>query len=159
MATTDRVFTSKEKGDLFLKLSKTKQKTDAGLFDNNKDLFLLAAAIGFKDNRKRPLLKKDGEIPLSVFQKSKDNLDFIDLVALGDTKDVYILDWDDEDMVDKKLRIIEEYANRGLEIIEERLYNNNTDIFDNLLQLINCELSGESHFNNIGDLKNIIELI
>ena len=156
---TDRVFTSKEKTDLFIKLSKTKQKTKDGIFDNNKDLFLFAASLGYKDNKRRPLLKKDSEIPLSVFQRSKDNLDFIDLVALGDTGDVYILDWDDEEVVDKKLTIIEEYANRGLEIIEEKLFNNNTDIYDNLLQLINSELKGDSANQDIGKLEDLVDLI
>lgn len=155
----DRVFTSKEKTDLFLKLSKTKQKNKDGIFDNNKDLFLFAASLGYKDNKKRPLAKKDGEIPLSVFQRSKNNLDFIDLIALGDTGDVYILDWDDEKIVDKKLTIIEEYANRGLEIIEDKLFNNNTDIYDNLLQLINRELKGEHANQNIGKLEDLVDLI
>lgn len=155
----DRVFTSKEKTDLFLKLSKTKQKTQDGIFDNNKDLFLFATSLGYKDNKKRPLAKKDGEIPLSVFQRSKNNLDFIDLIALGDTGDVYILDWDDEVIVDKKLTIIEEYANRGLEIIEEKLFNNNTDIYDNLLQLINSELKGDSANQDIGKLEDLVDLI
>jgi len=156
---TDRVFTSKEKADLFLKLSKSKQKTGDWMFENNKDLFVFAASLGYKDGRKRELDKRDGEIPLSVFQKSKGNLDFIDLIALGDTKDVYILDWDDEEMVDKKLTIIEEYANHGLEIIEEKLFNNNTDIYDNLLQLVNRELSGDSLGQDIGNLEDLVELI
>ena len=155
----DRVFISKEKGDLFVKLSKTKQKGKDGIFDNNKDLFLFAASLGFKDHKKRPLDKKDSEIPLSVFQRSKNNLDFIDLIALGDTGDVYILDWDEEEIVDKKLTIIEEYANRGLEIIEEKLFNNNTDIYDNLLQLINSELKGDSANQNIGKLEDLVDLI
>lgn len=156
---TDRVFTSKEKADLFIKLSKTKQKNKDWIFDNNKDLFLFAASLGYKDNKKRPLDKRDGEIPLSVFQRSKDNLDFIDLIALGDTGDVYILDWDDEEIVDKKLTIAEEYANRGLEIIEEKLFNNNTDVYDNLLQLINNELKGEHDSKDIGKLEDLVELI
>ena len=155
----DRVFTSKEKTDLFMKLSKTKQKTEDGIFDNNKDLFLFAASLGYKDKKRRALLKRDNEIPLSVFQKSKDNLDFIDLIALGDTKDVYILDWDDEEIIDKKLTIIEEYANRGLEIIEEKLFNNNTDIYDNLLQLVHQELTGNHIEQDIDNIENLVKLI
>ena len=154
----DRVFTSKEKADLFIKLSKTKQKTGDGIFNNNKDLFLFAVSLGYKHKRKVPLEKRENEIPLSVFQKSKDNLDYIDLIALGDTKDVYILDWNDDEVVDKKLTILEEYANGGLEIIEERLFNNNTDIYDNLLQLLNSELKGKISNLDIGklDIKEII---
>lgn len=156
---TDRVFTSKEKANLFLNLSKSKQKTGDGIFENNKDLFIFAVSLGYRDGKKRELLKRDGEIPLSVFQKSKANLDYIDLIALGDTKDVYILDWDDESMVDKKLTILEEYANRGLEIIEEKLFNNNTDIYDNLLQLVNNEVNGDSFGKDIGNLDTLVDLI
>jgi len=154
----DRVFTSKEKADLFIKLSKTKQKTGDGIFNNNKDLFLFAVSLGYKYERKIPLKKRENEIPLSVFQKSKDNLDYIDLIALGHTKDVYILDWNDDEVVDKKLTILEEYANGGLEIIEERLFNNNTDVYDNLLQLLNNELKGKDSNLDIGklDIKEIV---
>jgi len=154
----DRVFTSKEKADLFIKLSKTKQKTGDWIFNNNKDLFLFSVSLGYKYERKIPLLKRENEIPLSVFQKSKDNLDYIDLIALGDTKDVYILDWNDDKVVEKKLTILEEYANGGLEIIEERLFNNNTDIYDNLLQLLSSELKGKGSNLDIGklDIKEIV---
>ena len=154
----DRVFTSKEKADLFTKLSKTKQKTGDGIFNNNKDLFLFAVSLGYKYEKRIPLKKKENEIPLSVFQKSKDNLDYIDLIALGETKDVYILDWNEDEVVDKKLTILEEYANGGLEIIEEKLFNNNTDVYDNLLQLLKSELQGEVSSLDIGTL-NIKEII
>ena len=154
---TDRVFYSKEKENLFLKLSKTKQKTDDGIFLNNKDLFLFALSLGYKYEKNPTLKKRSGEIHLSVFQKSK-NMDYIDLIALGDTKDIYILDWDDEEIVNKKLGIIEEYANGGLEIIEESLFNNNTDIYDNLLQLINNELDDSSN-KNIRELRDMVDLI
>ena len=156
----DRVFYSKEKEDLFVKLSKTKQKTGDGIFNNNKDLFLFSISLGYKYGEKLPLKKRDnGMIHLSVFQKSKHNIDYIDLIALGDTKDFYILDWDDEDVVNKKLAIVEEYANRGLEIIEEKLFNNNTDIYDNLLQLINSELGDNSSNKNIRKLSDVVDLI
>ncbi len=156
---SDRVFYSKEKNDLFLKLSKTKQKTNEGIFDNNKDLFLFVMALGYKHEKKIPLKKKDNTIPLAVFQKSKNNIDFIDLIALGDTKNIYILDWDDEKIVEKKLEIIEEYANGGLEIIEKELFNNNTDIYDNLLQLINIELTSNIKKEVINDISDIASLI
>lgn len=154
----DRVFTSNDKANLFNKLSKTYQKTGDGIFNNNKDLFLFAVSLGYKHKKKIPLLKKENEIHLSVFQKSKDNLDYIDLVALGHTKDVYILDWNDDEVVNTKLTILEEYANGGLEIIEERLFNNNTDIYDNLLQLLNSELKGKSSNLDIGklDIKEMV---
>lgn len=154
----DRVFVSKDKTDLFIKLSRTKHQNRHWLFDNNKDLFLFALAIGWNHQLSLPLEKRDIEIPLSIFQKSSDNIDFIDLVALGTTKDVYILDWDDEKRVEEKLSIVEMYANGGLEIINDKLFNNNTDIYDNLLQLVHYE-SSNKHTTEITDLKNIVDLI
>jgi len=158
----DRVFAAKDKSELFLKLSRTKQKdSDTWLFDNNKDLFLFAVAIGFKHEKREPLEKRDTEIPLSVFQKSKDNLDFIDLIALGATENVYILDWDDEGKVEEKLTIVEEYANWGLRYMNEKILNSSSGLYDNLLQIINKEF--ENNVNGSDglpdDLDNIVSLI
>ncbi len=44
-------------------------------------------------------------------------------------------------------------------ITEEKLFNNNTDIYDNLLQLINSEFKGESANQDIGKLEDLVELI
>ena len=158
----DRVFASKDKADLFIKLSRTRQKdSDSWLFDNNKDLFLFALAIGWKHNKRHPLEKRDTEIPLSVFQKSGDNVDYIDLVALGATEDVYILDWDDEERVEHKLTIVEEYANGGLSYLNDKLLNNSSGIYDNLLQLLDSELgSGEKDIDDFpDDLDDIVSFM
>ena len=161
MATTDRVFVSSDKNDLFMKLSKTKAKTQNKdvLFESNKDMFILAAALAFKAKKKLKLDTKKNEIQLSVFQRSKDNMDVIDLVALGDTKDVYILDWDNDEIVDKKLRIIEEYANAGLEILDSILFRGKTTLYDNLLLWITKELSDEKPPREIGELGDSVDLI
>jgi dnd system-associated protein 4 len=154
----DRVFAAKDKADIFNKLSRTKQKDDNWLFDTNKDLFLFALAVGWKHQLRIPLNKRDTEIPLSVFQKSTDNIDFIDLVALGETKDVHILDWENDEKVEKKLTIAEEYANGGLEILRNKLFNNKTDLRDNLLQFINKECSNKTN-DDIVEINNIVNLI
>ncbi len=51
------------------------------------------------------------------------------------------------------------YLNIGLEIIEEKLFNNNTNIYDNLLQLVNSELKSEGASPDIGKLEDLVELV
>ena len=149
----DRVWCSKDKAYLVDKLSRSGQNTD-GVFENNKDLFLFAASLGFSDGVKRKLEDKRGkEILLGHFQRSKDNIDYIDLIALGDTEDVYILDWEDEQVEEKKITIFEEYVNRGFEIIEDKVFNTRSDVYDNILQLINSEInSNEQEVNELINL-------
>jgi dnd system-associated protein 4 len=152
----DRVFASTDKSDLFEKLSKTKQKNDEWLFENNKDIFLFAVALGWKHKKRIPLKKRQTEIPLAVFQKSRDNIHYIDLIALAENKDVYILNWDDEKKVEEKLQIVEEYANGGLEILRNKLFSSSGHLYDNLLLLVK-ETCGEKQV--IDDLTDIDELV
>lgn len=150
----DRVFADDNKRHLFEKLCLDQKNK---IFNTNKDLFLFAVAIGFKYKQKLPLRHRGTEIPFTVFQKDKKNFYFIDLIALGDTEDVHILDWDSEKIVDEKIKIFEEYANAGLEVIDQKLFKESGDIFENLLQLIYKELEN----NNIQnfDLDDLIEKI
>ncbi|BAF70783.1 DNA phosphorothioation-associated protein 4 [Nitratiruptor sp. SB155-2] len=151
----DRIFADQDKRYLFEKLCLDKKEN---IFNSNKDLILFAAALGYKHNQKFPLKKRDTEIPLAVFQRDKKDFYFIDIIALGDLEDISILDWDNGDIVDKKLGIFEEYANAGLVIIEHKLFRESGDVYDNLLQLIYKEIN-EKEEDEEFNLSDLIEKI
>ncbi len=43
--------------------------------------------------------------------------------------------------------------------MEEKLFNNNADIYDNLLQLINGKLNSGSVHQDIGKIEDLVDLI
>ncbi len=159
----DRVYAPEDKRWIFNKLRKSNDNPE-GFFETNKDIFVFAATIGFNQNKAFEVSKRGVEIPFHIFDK--DNKDFIDTIALANTLDdsltvgdVNMLSWQDDDIVEKKLTIIEEFANGGLEILNQELFQNNTTIHDNLLQLINNELKDEHDNKDIGNLEDLVDLI
>lgn len=87
------------------------------LFSTMKDVYILATIIGFQRNKRIPFDKSGGEaIKLSLLNSDDKNI--IDSIALDETNDITILL---EENTDKKLEIIEEYANGGMEVLYESL--------------------------------------
>ena len=163
---TTTLYISDDKRWIVDKLKKTSDNKE-GFFESNKDVFVFAVSLGFNHNKQRELLNtKGGEIPLHLF--TKDHKDYIDTIAIASTLDitdsekgkVELLSWEDEDAVNKKLKIFQEYANGGLEILNSELFQTNATIYDNLLQLIYKESSSDNLSTpKIGNLKSLINAI
>lgn len=161
----DRVFAPSEKRWIFNKLKRSSVENPDGIFESNKDILVFCASIGFKRNMPREFnrdSKNDVEILLLRF--TKEDHAFIDTIALASTfnntdpesGNVNLFSWEKDDMVEQKLLIFEQYVNGGLEILDKELFQNNTSIFDNLLQLINKELKTTESEKEIIDLKNLV---
>ena len=85
------------------------------LFETMKDVFMLALVIGYLKDSKRPFSRTGGEpIKLTIFDDYDKNI--MDIIALDKKKDTSIL-INEEQAVDEKYRIMEEYANGGMEIL------------------------------------------
>lgn len=161
---TGSLYIADDKRWIVDKLKKTAENKD-GFFESNKDIFVFAVSVGFNHNKPRELQDtKGGEIPLHIF--TKENKDYIDTVAIASTLDandldkgdVELLSWENEQAVDKKLTIFQEFANGGLEIIDNELFQNKTTVYDNLLQLIYRESNnGSSKASKIGNLMGMID--
>lgn len=111
-------------------LSSTGQR----LFDTFMDLMIFAAAIGFSSGKRIPLETKGLEIREVTFENNqKDGL--IYLLALINTKDGNILR--DENSAEC-WKIFEEYANGGMQILDNYLNSKATDIdgVDSLINLL-----------------------
>jgi dnd system-associated protein 4 len=107
---------------------------DYQIFDKMKDVFMVAACLGVMEGVREPLTKTGGEIPWSVFHGNTDG-PIIDSIALSETGDVKIL-MDDEETSNRKLEIVEEYANHGMKILKSRIIDRPGDPLENLVSLI-----------------------
>lgn len=103
---------SAEYEDYFQELGGNGKNT---IFDSMKDVFMFAASLGYKYNKRIPVKKRGGE-PIALRHFSDDDRKMIDLLALSVTNDISILFSEDE-FVDKKYEIIEELANGGIGIM------------------------------------------
>lgn len=80
-----------------------------------KDVFMLALVVGYLRDNKKPFSKNGGEpIKLTIFDDYDKNI--MDIIALNKMNDTDIL-INDEQNIEAKYRMIEEYANGGMEIL------------------------------------------
>jgi dnd system-associated protein 4 len=100
-------------------------KTQRSLFPTMRDLLCFAAALGFAENRRTPLIGKTADIDGRIFENSDQATDLVYLVALAGTGDITILQADREDAA---VAVFEEYANGGLALLQEWLIATPGDI-------------------------------
>lgn len=85
------------------------------IFDTMKDVFMLALVVGYLKDIKRSFSKVGGEpIKLTIFDDFDKNI--MDIIALNKKNDTGIL-LNEEQAVEEKYRMIEDYANGGMDIL------------------------------------------
>ncbi len=93
--------------------------TNRTLFPTIRELLCFAALLGYSEKRRIPLDKDEGAEDISYQQFERGEAeDLIYLIALAETKDPEILKDGEES---RCAEIFEEYANGGLNIIDEAL--------------------------------------
>lgn len=112
-------------------LYKALKEGESGVFETYKDILMMAACIGVKLNERVPFDSVAEPIEWDVFS-GKTDLPIVNAIALKETGDVSIL-LDDDETFDRKLTILEEYANGGMEEIKARLLDAPGDALDNLV--------------------------
>jgi dnd system-associated protein 4 len=118
----NRVRVGKDKADLVKALTLGNDTT--GPFQTYADAIAFAAALGAK-RKKRVVLqevskKEPGAIGQEIFiSRGYDRL--IKLLAIAETKDINIISPNDVEAEETRIAIFEEYANGGLEILQEEL--------------------------------------
>ncbi|MEP0857888.1 DNA phosphorothioation-associated protein 4 [Trichocoleus sp. DQ-U1] len=118
----NRIRIAKDKADLVQGLVASDSTT--GPFQTYADAIAFAAALGAKRRKRSPLgeisKREPGAIALEVFvSRGTDRV--IQLLSIAETKDIKILSPTDENSEEQRIRIFEEYANGGLEIIQDEL--------------------------------------
>ncbi len=84
---------------------------------NMSDIFVYAAVFGFKNNKRTELLVKRPQISAVAFTKSQKSI--LLTIAISDRQNIDVL-FDADRVID----IIEQYANAGVEILEQDLLGN-----------------------------------
>ena len=126
-------------------------RNETKFFDNMKDVFMFALALGFKHNKKEVIVKSGGEpISLRIFTDEDENI--FNVIALSHTNDISIL-LDDDDILEKKYKLMEEFANGGMSIIADAFCKPVVDEseFKKFIELYNEE-NGQSPRSSLEDL-------
>ena len=108
-------------------------------FQSYADALVFAAALGMRQGRREPIKEYSKEIdPIrqDIFTgKGYDQV--INLLAVADTNDPRIVA-SNEAAEEERIKIFEEYANAGLEIIEE-IFRGSVDYSEQLLLFLGSE--------------------
>lgn len=90
------------------------------LFDNMKEVYMVALLMGYFHKFRKPLGKSSKDpIRINVFDPNDKNI--MDVIALMEKKDLSLL-INEEDQIEEKMRMLEEYANGGIELLEKQLF-------------------------------------
>lgn len=125
---------AKDKGEFVKQL--TVKDGDSGPFQTYADVMLFAAVLGAKQQRRVALTeisKNPSPINIEVFlSRGYDGV--IKLLAFTTTQDLKSLS-NEEDSVNQRHQILEEYANGGLEVLQSEL-RGNVDYTNGLLLML-----------------------
>ena len=91
---------------------------DAKFFTTLKDVFMLSAVIGFKNNVRLPFSKNGGD-PIKSHIFDEEDFNIMDIIAIETTKDLKILLSENKD---EKYKMIEEYAHAGIKYIVDNIF-------------------------------------
>ena len=151
-----RIKVAKDKTELIKKLLDTKETRSA--FDTYADILVFAASFGINNHKKVSLKevahKEIAPISLEVFiSRGYDWV--IKLIAITDTQDTTILSDLDADAEAQRVKIFEEYANGGLEKLQEEL-RGAVDYTERLLLILNAARFPESETAEEFDLSRFL---
>ena len=151
-----RVKVAKDKAELVQKLLDTKGTT--GTFQTYADIVIFAASFGIKHQKRVPLkeISQSEPAPISLEVFISRGYDWvIKLIAIADTQDINILSAYDVDAEVERVKILEEYANGGLEQLREEL-RGAVDYTERLLLILNGERFAEEKTEEEFDLSRFL---
>lgn len=157
MTDTGRIRIAKDKANLVKTLASSDGAT--GPFQTYADVIVFAAALGAKHKKRVPLgeISKREPAPIGQEHFLIKGYDFvIKLLAMNEYKKIDILS-SSNNYENKRLRIFEEYANGGLEILQNEL-RGAVDYLDRLLLILISERFTEKLENELSfDLSRFLE--
>ena len=131
-------------------------KSDCQIFSKYRDLFLLAVCIGYKERKKVKITgnaSNRGELHWEMFERNNIDLAAINAIVLSETSDINVI-LETEEMLDRKIEIIEEYANGGIQTIKEKILDMPGDPLDNLINYIFEELKEEKKMGILEEIES-----
>lgn len=117
-----RIRLAKDKGELVKRLVESDE--DNAPFETYADAVMFAASLGYQRNQAVPLddtiAKEPAPIAWEIF-RSRGYDRTIRLLAIAKTEDVNVLSLSSPEAIAKQVHILEEYANGGLQILQDEL--------------------------------------
>jgi dnd system-associated protein 4 len=117
-----RIRLAKDKGELVKRLVESDE--DNAPFETYADVVMFAATLGYERHQAVPLddviAKEPAPIAWDVF-RSRGYDRTIRLLAIATTEEVSVLSLSSEEAIARQIQILEEYANGGLQILQEEL--------------------------------------
>lgn len=156
MAETGRIRVAKDKADLVKALTSADGAT--GPFQTYADVIVFAATLGAKHKKRVPLgeISKREPAPIPQEQFLLRGYDMvINLLAIAETQDMKIFSFKDDEYINKRIYIFEEYANGGLEILREEL-RGTVDFTDRTTLILNHERFKNNSSNESFDLSRFL---
>jgi dnd system-associated protein 4 len=138
----NRIRVAKDKSELVKQLLASTDTT--GPFQTYVEVMVFAAALGVKNKKRVPLGDTTKREPSPIPQENFASLGYdliIKLLGITETEDINILSSREEEYEDQRTQIFEEYANGGLEILQNEL-RGSVDYTERLLLML---ISGKDH--------------
>ncbi|BAZ00135.1 hypothetical protein NIES37_41180 [Tolypothrix tenuis PCC 7101] len=149
----NRIRIAKDKVELVKALVASKDTT--GPFQTYVEVMVFAAALGAKNKKRVPLegIAKDlSPLRQDYFSSSFSLL--INLLAINEIKDINILS--EQDVADEqRIHIFEEYANGGLEILQNEL-RGAVDYSERLMLILSSEIFSNDLLRKEFDLRQLL---
>lgn len=149
----NRIRVAKDKAELVKSLVASKDTT--GPFQTYVEVMVFAAALGVKNKKRIPLdiISKDlSPLRQDYFTSSFTLL--INLLAITETENIKIID-DDNVADEQRIHIFEEYANGGLEILQNEL-RGAVDYSERILLILISERYNDSSIEEEFDLSKLL---
>lgn len=129
-------------------------ETSTGPFQSYADVMAFAAAIGIKYGKRVPISKQSRYDPDPVPQDQFKNEALISMFAVVDTLEPRILA-ETEDCDYGRVKIFQEYANGGLEILGEKL-KGIVDYSEQILLILKSEFAESQDGSESYELKDLL---
>ena len=147
-----RIGYAKDKGDVLKRLVASEDTT--GPFKLIADVLVFAAAFGLVRNKRTPLGDVLAEpIRQEVFDRQGYDT-FINLLAVHAENKPAVLS-DEDEMIERRAQIFEEYANGGLEQIQQEL-KGAVDCLESILLMISSQRKSEPKDVGAFDLARLV---
>lgn len=147
-----RIRRPKEQEEIYRKLT---DMNEFGIFSTYKDVFMAAGLVGFMEKKKKEFEGTLEGISWNVFNLDTDEA-VINAVALADSGDPSIVNTGD-DTFDRKMKIFEEYAAGGAEILFNKLMENPKNALNLYFEYImSMETEVSEKERNMKDIADIL---
>lgn len=106
----DRFYVQRDRHQLYQRLC----DKDVGVFEHLKDVFVFAAALGFRHQRRRPIEGERQHVGFWHYLSENRDVPLLQSIAVAETGGLEVLG-DQGDII----LVAEEYANGGIELLDQ----------------------------------------